>query len=329
MAKSSPKTPTLAESRFQPSLDPVCLPPRYFYLQDLANKSPQDTDEGIIYTLKWAVEWAKAGGQPPTAALYKDFLRKNFGNAATLVGKTYLPSLFRSKAETFVAEAGSMISEIGYNTTSLSILLAMTTVITDSTYRCPAWYGAAQATRNNIPAWAYEFSHSPTCPWLYTLTSDEVEYFGGAHTAELPFVFGNLDNSYLPNGTCNSTSAEWRLGGQMMDLWTAMAENAKPSTDDITWPHFQNQGTNLSTPGLNFVDSASPGVIDYNGCELWVEVNKILAASNATTSATPSASVSGSTSSPWSTQYNGAKTLLPNIGGYLALALLFIEFIAL
>jgi len=310
-------------------LDPVCLPSQSLHLHDLANKSPPDSNEAIVYSLQWAVESATLGGNPPTAALYKDFLRKNFGSAATLVGKYYLPSLFKPAAEEVIAAEGSVISEIGYNTSSLSILLAMTQVITDSTYRCPAWYGAAQATRNNIPAWAYEFFHSPSCTWLDTIEQAMVGVFGGAHTAEIPYVFGNLDNSYLPNGTCNSTSAEWKLGSQMMDLWTAMAENAEPSTDDITWPQFQNQA-NLSTAGMNFTNSALPGTLDYSGCDLWIEVNKILAASNATTAtATPSSSVSGSTSSPSATQFSGANNLLPNVGGYLALTVLLIGFITL
>ncbi|CAI7589218.1 unnamed protein product [Penicillium glandicola] len=282
-----------------------------------------NSDEAIVYTLQWATE----SGQLPTISLYKDFLRKNFGKAASLVGKYYLPSLFESEAKALI-EASSAFAEIGYNTTSLEVLLAMTKVITDSTYRCPAWYGAAQATSNNISAWAYEFAHSPTCSWLYTIDESEVSYFSGAHTAEIPFVFGNLDNSYLPNGTCNSTSAEWALGSQMMSLWTAMADNAEPSTSEIDWPLFQTQGTNLTTPGLIFENSTISSTIDYTGCDLWVEVNAILSASNATATTTPTRASSSPTSSP-STQFNGATTLLSKTQSYLAFSVILMGLAAL
>lgn len=194
----------------------------------------------------------------------------------------------------------------------------MTEVISDSTYKCPAYYGAAQATRNNIPAWIYEFSHSPSCPWLATImqTFDPTLY-SGSHTSEIPYVFGNLDNSYLPNGTCNSTSAEWNLSDQMMDLWTARAENAKPSTKGITWPQFQNQGKNYSIPGLEFGASAAVSAIDYSACELWVQVNSLLA--NATTTAAPSSTSGKSTASPSPTYSNAATTFVFNNGLYFAL----------
>ncbi|KAJ5494225.1 hypothetical protein N7463_010312 [Penicillium fimorum] len=236
-----------------------------------------NSNEAIVYTLQWAAKYQ----QNPTTSVYKYFLRSNFGKAASLVEKVYSPSLFEWEAKAVIA-ASSQFAQLGYNTTSLEILLAMTQIITDSSYRCSAWYGAAQAARNNIPAWTYTFSHSPTCPWLFPIDDRNVGLFGGAHSAEIPFLFGNLNNSYLPNGTCNSTSAEWHLGDQMMDLWTAMAENAEPSTEEIKWPRFQTQGKNLSTPGLIFENSTVAGIIDYTGCDLWIQVNAMLSASNAT-----------------------------------------------
>ncbi|KAJ5899519.1 hypothetical protein N7495_004263 [Penicillium taxi] len=283
-----------------------------------------NSDEAIVYTFLWAVK----SKQIPTASLYQDFLRKNFGNAASLVGKYYRPSLFKSKAEVLLKSV-SQLSQAGYNTTSAEIFLAMTNVITDSTYRCPAWHGAAQASRNNIPAWTYEFAHSSTCPWLYSFNDTDVSLFAASHTAEIPFVFGNLDNSYLPSGDCNSTSAEWKLGGQMMNLWTEMAGNGKPSTKEIDWPQFKNEGKNLTTPGLIFDNSASSGTIDYTGCDLWVQVNEILSASNITASGTPTTVTGKSTTSPSSIQFNGAITLLPKIEGYLALTILLMGFTAL
>ncbi|KAJ6107333.1 hypothetical protein N7523_008656 [Penicillium sp. IBT 18751x] len=271
--------------------------------------------EAIVYTLQW-LEGAKT---VPTMSIYRDFLRKNFGAAASLVGKYYQPSVFESEANALLATGE--FSAISGNKTSLEIFLAITQVITDSTYRCPAWYGAAQAARNNISAWTYEFTHNPTCTWLYTILETEVSFVGGAHTSEIPFVFGNLDNSYLPNGTCNSTSAEYHLGAQMMDAWTAMAKNADPSTEDVNWPQFQNT-KNLSTPGMVFGNSSVPGTISYEYCDVWIQVNKILSTSNATATGTSPKSSGNATSSSTSTIANGASTVLSTTGSFLALTLL-------
>lgn len=214
----------------------------------------------------------------------------------------------------------------GYNTTSLAILFAMSTVVTDSTYRCPAWYGAVQATRKNIPAWTYEFTHSPSCSWLPTIEQAYVSYFGGSHTAEIPYVFGNLDNDYIGNRTCNSTSAEYHLSGQMMNAWSAMAENADPSTKDISWPPFHS-ARNLSAPGLIFGNSSVPGMIDFTGCDLWTRINAVLSAGNGTAAGTPtsrnSSPTSSSTSSP---TFNGAANILPTPQGIAVLGLLVMGF---
>ncbi|KAJ5148703.1 hypothetical protein N7448_000281 [Penicillium atrosanguineum] len=265
-------------------------------------------DEGIIYSLLWAI----TGKTTPTISIYKDFLRKNFGAAASLVGKYYQPSFFESAASALLASGQA--AAIGGNKTTIEIFLAMTKVITDSTYRCPAWYGAAQATRNNISAWTYEFTHNSTCTWLWTISEDEVSYIGGAHTSEIPFVFGNLDNSYLPNGTCNSTSTEYHLSAQMMDAWTAMAENADPSTEDISWPQFQSS-KDLSTPGMIFGNSSVSDSISYKYCDMWIQVNEILSASNATATGTSSKGNGNATSSSASTMANGAATMLSTSGG--------------
>ena len=114
-----------------------------------------------------------------------------------------------------------------------------------------------------------------------------------------------------------------------MDLWTAMAENGEPSTKGIEWPRFQTQGKNLSTPGLIFENSTVSGTIDYTGCDLWIQVNAMLSASNTTASGTPTAVSGGSTSSPSSTQFNGATTLLSKSEGYLALSVLLMGLAAL
>lgn len=171
---------------------------------------------------------------------------------------------------------------MGINKTGAAVIAAMATVITDSTYKCPAYYGAAQATRNNIPAWTYEFTHSPSCTWLDSISQKNVSVFGATHTAEIPFVFGRTNNFYVPNGNCTFTQSEKHLSQQMRSLWSSMAEYADPSIAGLTWPRFQTTGKNLTTPGLIFGDSAVAGKVDYTGCNLWSQVHDILAGSNCT-----------------------------------------------
>lgn len=108
-----------------------------------------------------------------------------------------------------------------------------------------------------------------------------------------------------------------------------MAENAKPSIKEIEWPRFQTQGKNLSAPGLIFENSTVSGTIDYTGCDLWIQVNAMLSASNTTASGTPTTVAGGLTPSPSSAQFNGATTLLFKTEGYLALSVLLMGLAAL
>ncbi|KAH8429769.1 uncharacterized protein LDX57_007441 [Aspergillus melleus] len=299
-------------------------------------KDPRDTgvnvptvfgfneNEATVY----AASWAATNLQKkivPTPSLYKDFLRRDFGPAAWLVEKYYRPSDFEAFAKP-IAASGELP---GYNTTSLAILFAMSKVVTDSTYKCPAWYGAMQAARKDISSWTYEFKHSPSCTWLPTISQKLISVFGGSHTSEIAYVFGNLDNSYLAGGDCNPTSAEYAPSEQMMDAWTAMAENADPSTKEISWPKFKPSKNLSVTPGVIIDKTSVPGTIDFKGCELWTKVNSILSTSNATiTGSSPSGH---SSSAPFSTpsRTSGAANILPSTGGILALSALLVAFVGL
>ncbi|KAJ5316489.1 alpha/beta-hydrolase [Penicillium antarcticum] len=276
-----------------------------------------NSNEGTVYAIEWAASNLKKGIEA-SPSIYKDFLRRDFGDAASLVGKYYKPADFEAYAAP-IAASGKLP---GYNTTSLAIVFAMSQVVTDSTYKCPAWYGAVQAMQKNIPTWTYEFQHSPSCSWLSTIPQKAVSFFGSTHTAEIPYVFGNLDNDYIVNGTCNSTSAEYSLSRQMMNAWSAMAENAVPSTKDISWPQFAS-AKNLSTPGMIFGKSSVPGMIDYSVCDVWTEVNAILSAGNVTTTGTPTSRISSPTSSSTSSPtFNAAANIPPTRQGIAVLGLL-------
>jgi hypothetical protein len=100
---------------------------------------------------------------------------------------------------------------------------------------------------------------------------------GATHTAEIPLVFGNLANMPSPNGTCNSTTQEYAISAFLKNSWTAMASNGSPSTSDFRWPQYTNASQSL---GINIVNSATVGVVDYSNCQLWDQINKNFKVSN-------------------------------------------------
>lgn len=259
----------------------------------MSNRKFKDKNEGVIYTLG---QYVATNTTAFTPSAYKRFLQKNFGPAASMVEKYYNLSSF--------------------GTSPLEIAAAITTVITDADYKCLGYEGLVQSARKNIPTWTYEYSHNNTCAWLSSLSvipRKMMSIAGAAHTAEIPFVFGTLDNQPLPNGTCNATAEEYELSQEMMSLWTAMAENANPSTDSIAWPRF-TATKNFTTPGLIFEDSARSGTIDYSACELWSEVYKMLGSSNSTTA----------TSSPTASPSPNGAGALHGTRGFLGLSVLLI-----
>jgi para-nitrobenzyl esterase len=184
-----------------------------------------------------------------------------------------------------------MFEALAGGNTHYGVLYAIAQVITDADYKCVAYEGLVSAARKNIPVWTYQYTHNNTCPWLGTLKQlqghpEEMALMGATHTAEIPFVFGNMNNQPLPGGTCNATEAEDHLSKQMMSLWTAMAEKANPSTDAIQWPQFTLE-KNSSSPGLIFSDSTLSGQVDYEICKLWTKVYNLIEAQNGTATATP------------------------------------------
>jgi hypothetical protein len=121
--------------------------------------------------------------------------------------------------------------------------------------------------------------------------------YGATHTSEIPYLFGNLQFNFT--SFCNSTPEEYQLGKQMRGLWTAMAENANPSTDDVKWPAFEITANGSSTPGLVIGNSTEPGLIDFSACALWEEVTAMILANNGTAVVTPSTSATPTATSTY------------------------------
>lgn len=234
----------------------------------------------------------------PQEANYTALLQSGFGSLASTVEEKYPIS--------------------AYNSTEFPIFYAMTAIITDFSYKCPAYRGLEMALKNNVPAYTYLWSHTPSCPWFKSIPIEGLPYFGATHTSEVPFVLGDVyDLPLPPNGTCNFTSAEKDLSSFFIKAWTSMAENGNPGS---TWPAFGN-----SSMGMNFVNTTSVGVVDYSPCAFWDKINAQLLADatggastvpqsggNATTTTTGSSTAASSGSTP--TSSNSAAKLSRKIG---------------
>lgn len=261
-----------------------------------------------------------------TAADYKVFLQGDFGPAASIIEKYYPLSAFVSAVKELGQPAGTGVFE------------AIIRVLTDAHFKCPTYESAVATARNgkNVSVWTYEFTHNSTCAWLDTLVplADDLSFIGAAHTAEIPFVLGNLDFSYPEESkyTCNSSQRERDLSDQMIRLWTAMAEDANPSATKAAttsqWPEFKITSTGANTPGMVFGNSSMPGQIDFSVCKLWAQVSAMLDGGNSTTTTpTPTPSSSSSSVRPTASGTSAVPTnrgvaVSPSIGGFVLCVLL-------
>jgi hypothetical protein len=148
------------------------------------------------------------------------------------------------------------------------------------------------AAQNGISTWTYLWNHTSTCAWFDFIPEDPLalELLSATHTAEIPFVFGNLDNLPHPDGTCNMTSEEGLLSKSIISTWSSMAANGAPDGSGQAWPVW-----NATTmQGLIINNSTSVGVVNYTVCEqLWDTLDtKLLnftTTTNTTTTGTPPA----------------------------------------
>jgi para-nitrobenzyl esterase len=83
-------------------------------------------------------------------------------------------------------------------------------------------------------------AHTPqTYAYLFTWRSPaRAGRLGAAHTMEIPFVFGRLDDSGMEALTGQGRAVQ-RLSGQMMDAWIAFARTGDPATEALPiWPAY-------------------------------------------------------------------------------------------
>ena len=214
-----------------------------------------------------------------TPAVYNAYLNSTFGAAAPLVAAQYPVSAF--------------------NNTAYPAFYALVQVATEIGFWCPAYSGLKKAVQVGTPVWTYRWSQAPSCPWYNVFPASVLPIFGAAHTAEIPFVFANVDNNPPPDGTCNFTAAEKSLSKQIIGFWTSMATNGEPGSQ---WPEYTNNGTT----GINVVKGSAfvnPGSVDYAVCSFWDSVLAVV--QNSFTSQNAS---TGTTTSPPVATYTGGAT---------------------
>ncbi|KAL9085456.1 MAG: hypothetical protein Q9165_007606 [Trypethelium subeluteriae] len=209
--------------------------------------------EGSIFVLE---TFGVTGISNLTNKDYLDFLNVNFGSFASTISQEYPLSSFNN-----------------------SVFEAMSIVVRDYTFRCPAYRGASLAAARGVPVWTYIFNQTPSCPWAEGQPSDSLRLLGASHTAEIAFVFGEVSGLPQPNGNCSFDEGERNISAYMQSSWTNMARNASPGD----WPNFSPN----STLGINFQDDAiMPGPVDYTMCTFWDKIDlavlKAAGASNTT-----------------------------------------------
>lgn len=174
---------------------------------------------------------------------YDAFLEYNFGPLAGRVNQTYSLSVFNGSAAA-----------------------AITTVLTEVSYKCPAHRALLTAENKGIPVWSYRFAHVPSCPWYSGINAEWVPLLGATHSSEIPFVLNFTSSMPPPNGNCTFTASEQTMSHKMSRAWANMAQTGTPGD---TWPAWSSS----ESMGVVLEDSMEAAVVDYKSCAFWNQVN--------------------------------------------------------
>lgn len=135
----------------------------------------------------------------------------------------------------------------------------------DAVYTCPAWqFLTAMRDRKPDHQFWYEMNCCPKCPsrgrrWQCVCSS----------TAEIPYIFGTQSN--YSSKSDHSAVCQWdtrteSFSEQVIDHWTSIATNSKPSDVSLQWLPFDNEH-------IFAIDSHQPFETkpwgDSTMCEFW------------------------------------------------------------
>ena len=152
-----------------------------------------------------------------------------------------------------------------FNSTLYPAFYALSTILTDQSFKCPAYRALNRAVEKGIPVWTYLFEHTLSCQWLPQLPAKAVPIVGGTNTAEIPFIFGNLDHLPGANGTCNLTAREMEISRVLINAYTSLASTGNASNSAFNWPEYKI----AQSLGINVNSSVTTGVVDYSMCSFW------------------------------------------------------------
>lgn len=199
----------------------------------------------------FALAQFKSNPASATPQNYSTFLNENFGSLAPLVEQQYPLSAYASL--------------------QYPVFTAIAEVIAAYSYKCTAYRGLNNAAARGIPVWTYIFFHESSCAWYPGIKQNQVNVVGPTHTSDIPFTLGQTVNLPAPNGGCNMTDQEQALSAFLVKAWTSLAAHQRPTKRAALWPRYHNAEKSL---GVNLVDSAIPGYVNYTACEFWGEINR-------------------------------------------------------
>lgn len=189
------------------------------------------------------------------------------GTALNVDASDYDLFLLSNFGETFVSTIKQYYPLSDFSQYPYPALVAISYVESEATYRCPAYRGLRIAAQNGVPVWNYYFDHAPKCSWEPGIPQAAVPLLRAAHTAEIPFVFGDTTHLPLPNGTCNMTADEVAISHFLNGAWTHVARSATPG-DNKTWPQYTTKQPN----GLLIQNKTSTYAVNETKCKLWDKI---------------------------------------------------------
>ncbi|KAH8895542.1 alpha/beta-hydrolase [Thozetella sp. PMI_491] len=187
-----------------------------------------------------------------------------YGNGSSGLNQTDYDAALIGNFGPLAATVNASYPLSAYDDTSMPAFYALAALNSLFSIHCAA-YRALLSPANRAPVYAYSFDHTPSCAWLPWIAQEAVPQIGPAHTAEIPFVFGNVRNLPFGDGDCDLTESEGALSKYIQAAWTKMAGTGKPGAN---WPEF----TGGETEGVIFNETPIFGTVDYSMCKFWDEI---------------------------------------------------------
>lgn len=152
-----------------------------------------------------------------------------------------------------------------FSTSRYPTFEAMSTIITDFYFKCPAYRALKGAVDKNVTAFSYLVQPYTQLRVASRLPSrQEVsQRIGATHLGEIPFVFGIKNGLPPADGNCSFTQ-QVTISDFMMNAWTSMARRQLPAPSNawLAW-------STARRDGVTFDAVPAVGYQDYKACDFW------------------------------------------------------------